>query len=201
MTLLGRPALVGLVLLLCLGLGLSGCSGDDDPPGSAESSAPPLPSGDPEKFQIETVTTWGEVVGRMDKDRRRGVERAVTRLVQGWFNAAYVGGDYPRSSFQDAFPGFTPGARERAFRDRFLLTNQRIGKRITGVTPTTSRIRLDALTARRRPVAVTARFALGFRTQGDLARKVRVSGRLLLTRKPAGWRIFAYDVTKGGRPA
>lgn len=201
MTLVARPAVVGLVLLLCLGLGLSGCSGDDGPPGSTESSAPPLPSGEAEKFQIETVTTWGEVVGRLDKDRRRRAEQAVTRVVQGWFNAAYVGGEYPRSSFRDAFPGFTPGARERARRDRFLLTNQRIGRQITGVTPTASRIRLDALAAGRRPVAITARFALGFRTKGDVARRVRVSGRLLLTRKPAGWRIFAYDVTKGGRPA
>ena len=38
---------------------------------------------------------------------------------------------------------------------------------------------------------------LKFRTDGDVQRKIEVSGRLFLTPSPDGWRIFGYDVTKG----
>jgi hypothetical protein len=48
-----------------------------------------------------------------------------------------------------------------------------------------------------RAVGATARFVLRFRTEGKVARKIEVRGRLFLTPGPDGWRIFGYDVTKG----
>jgi hypothetical protein len=190
-----RQVLPGLVLALCTVLGTSACSDDSS---GAGPSAPPLPTGEPEAFEIRTVTTWGAVEGRLPADQRRRTERAVTRLVQGWFDAAYVGGDWPRSDFRDAFPGFTAGARDQARRDADLMTNRSLGPEVTDVTPTASRIRLDALAVRNRAVGATARFVLGFRTEGDRPREVRVEGRLLLSRQPAGWRIFGFDVARGG---
>ncbi len=201
MRLAPRPALAAVALLLFVSLGASGCSGDEDtPPGESSSSAPPLPTGDPSEFQIETHTTIGKVVGRLPKDARRRLPDKVTDVVQRWFNAAYVGGEYPRSNFSDAFPGFTPGARNEAERDKGLLTNRNIGRNITGVTPTRSRLLLDILAVRKRPVAVTARFRLGFRTEGR-ERVYRVKGSLRLVHRDAGWKIFAYDVSKEGRKA
>ena len=201
MRLAPRPALAAVALLLFVSLGASGCSGDEDTPSSeSSSSAPPLPTEDPSEFQIETHTSIGQVVGRLSKDDRRRLPDKITGVVQRWFNAAYVGGEYPRKSFADAFPGFTPGARKEAERDMGLLTNQSIGRRITGVEPTHSRLLLDVLAVRKRPVAVTARFRLGFRTEGR-ERVYRVLGSLRLVHRDSGWKIFAYDVSKEGRKA
>ena len=201
MRLAPRPALAAVALLLFVSLGASGCSGDEEAPsGESSSSAPPLPTEDPSEFQIQTHTTIGKVVGRLPKDARKRVPDQVTDVVQRWFNASYVGGEYPRNSFGDSFPGFTPGARKEAERDKGLLTNKDIGPRISGVTPTRSRLILDILAVRKRPVAVTARFRLGFRTESP-ARVYRVQGSLRLTHRESGWKIFAYRVSKEGRKA
>jgi hypothetical protein len=198
MKLASRPALAAASMLLCLSWGATACS-DDSEGGDADSQA--LPSGDPSTFQIETTTTMGQVVGRLSKHDRKRLSASITPLVQRWFNAAYVGGDYPRSDFRDAFPGFTAGARLEARHDLELMSNDSIGMRISGVTPKASEIALDVLAVRKKAVAVTARFRLAFRTQGDLERRVGVRGRLLLTRAKPGWRIFAYHVAKTGAQA
>ena len=199
MKLASRPALAAASMLLCLSLGATACSDDDG--GGDTSSQPPLPSGEPSTFQIETTTTIGRVVGRLPKQKRRVLAGAITPVVQRWFNAAYVGGDYPRTNFREAFPGFTAGARHEARRDVKLMSNDDIGARISGVTPKTSQVWLDVLAVGKRPAAVTARFRLGFKTQGRLERRVGVRGRVLLTRSDAGWRIFAYHVAKSGATA
>lgn len=198
MKLASRPALVVASMLMCLSMAATACS--DDGGGGAESQ-PPLPSGEPSAFQIETTTKIGRVVGRLPKQTQRRVSRQVTPVVQRWFNAAYVGGDYPRKNFRDAFPGFTPGARAQARRDIRLMSNVDVGDRISGVTPKVSELWLDVLAVRKHAVAVTARFHLAFKTQGDLERRVGVHGRVLLTRAKPGWRIFAYHVAKTGATA
>ncbi len=197
MKLASRPALAAASMLLCLSLGATACS-DESSGGDDTSSQPPLPSGEPSKFQIETTTTFGQVVGRLPSKDRKRLSAAITPVVQRWFNAAYVGGDYPRNNFRDAFPGFTAGARAAARRDLDLMSNDGIGDRISGVTPKTSQIWLDVLAVGRHAAAVTARFHLGFKTQGDLERRIGVHGRVLLTRAKTGWRIFAYHVAKNG---
>jgi hypothetical protein len=199
MTSAPRPALLSVAIMLLLALLATGCTGDEDSADRPDSPAAPQSTDGGRAFQIQTRTTIGQVVGRLGRDDRRRLQRTITGVVQRWFNAAYVGGDYPRSDFRDAFPGFAPGARDRARGDLVLLTNKGIGRRIDEVTPTRSRLRLDVLSVRRRAVGVTARFQLEFRTEGDLARRVRVQGRLMLTRQGPGWRVFGYDVTKGGR--
>lgn len=199
MKMASRPALAAASMLLCLSLGATACS-DDSAGGDAGSQAP-LPSGDPATFQIETTTTIGQVVGRLPKHDRKRLSESITPVVQRWFNAAYVGGDYPRNDFRDAFPGFTAGARTEARHDLELMSNDSIGDKISGVTPKASEIALDVLAVRKKAVAVTARFRLAFKTQGDLERRVGVRGRLLLTRAKPGWRIFAYHVAKTGAQA
>jgi hypothetical protein len=199
MKLASRPALAAASMLLCLSLGATACS--DESEGGDTGSQPPLPSGEPSTFQIETTTTVGQVVGRLSKHDRTRLSQSITPVVQRWFNAAYVGGDYPRNDFRDAFPGFTSGARTEARHDLGLMSNDAIGGRISGVTPKASEIALDVLAVRKKAVAVTARFRLAFKTQGDLERRVGVRGRLLLTRAKPGWRIFAYHVAKTGAQA
>lgn len=201
MKLASRPALAAASMLLCLSLGATACSNDEAGGSDDTSSQPPLPSGEPSTFSIETHTTMGRVVGKLPKKERKQLKGAITPVVQRWFNAAYVGGDYPRKNFNDAFPGFTSGARDEAFHDRKLMSNRDIGDRISGVTPTKSELSLDVLAVGKGPVAVTTHFRLGFKTKGDLVKRVHVRGRLLLTRSKTGWRIFAYHVAKSGAKA
>ena len=191
----GRRARAGAAVLLILALATTSCSGDDD--SDSDSPEPAQSTAPGSAFAIETETTVDQVAGRLSRADRQRLARSVTEVAQSWFNAAYVGGTYPRSDFSNAFPGFTPGARADAQRDYELMTNKLIGPKIDDVTPTRSRIWIDVLSPRKRAVAVTARFRLGFRTEGDLVRDVTVRGRLLLTRQPgSGWKIFGYHVAR-----
>ena len=125
----------------------------------------------------------------------------VTRVVDGWLDAAYVGGDYPRETFTDAFPRFTKGAVDEAGRDVMLMTNADLGQRIDGVVPKIRRLTVDLLAVRGVAQAATARVRLVFVTQGGVERRVTVAGRLRLVRQTRVWRVFGYDITKADVPA
>ena len=170
----------------------SACSGDSD-----ESADPGATSSSSAGHEVETQVTWGKVTGTLPPGAREQVIATVGDLVDGWTEAAYLGGDYPRQDFSDAWPGFTPGAAQEAHGDRALMSNEDIGTRIDGVEPHKSAVRVDVLAVKKEPVGITAHVFLGFGTTGDLRREVRVTGRLFLTPTPQGWKVFAYDVTKG----
>lgn len=194
-----RPARSGPIvaaILLALTLVAGACSSGDETDKPASSTGATTGSGSDGPAPIETRVNLGRVTGKLSKPARQRLEAAVTGVVDGWLDAAYVAGDYPRSDFSNAYPRFTSGAKADARRDRGLMSNQSIGKRIDAVTATRRRLRIDALAVHGRPVGVTARFILGFRTTGGLERDFEVRGRLFLT--PAhGWRVFGFDVNKG----
>lgn len=189
-----RPVATAVSLLVLLALAAGGCSDSTDGPGasapSSTSSSAPVPD------EVRTKTTLGTVTGRLAKRDRLRVAAVAGDVVDGWFDAAYVGGDYPRREFDDAFPGFTPGARAQALGDRALMSNQDVARRIDGVTARRRNVRVDVLAVRGRAVGMTARFVLDLATTGELRRKVEVRGRLLLTRTDNGWKVFGYDVNK-----
>jgi len=192
------PALL-CVLLLALTT-VSGCSEDGPGAPAPKASETDLTSSSaPGSAPVRTRAQVGRVVGRLPRARRVLVRRQVTRVVDRWWQAAYLGGDYPRSGFSSSFPGFTDGAAQRARRDRLLMSNADIGDRVDSVTATRRRLQLDLLAVGSRTRSVTARFELRFKTTGERARRVTVRGRLFLTRRPTGWRVFGYDVTKGAR--
>ena len=192
-----RRTVAAAATALAIGLGAGACnSGGDD----ASEPAVESPSGTSTTAPDRTVPTkvsFGEVTGRMDRRTRQGLATKVQAVVDGWTDAAYLGGDYPRRAFADAWPGFTRGAEEQARHDRALMSNQDIGDRIDGVVVRRNVLVIDALAVKGHPVGVTARVRLGFRTTGDLERTVRVTGRLFLTRTDGQWKVFGYDVTKG----
>ena len=47
--------------------------------------------------------------------------------------------------------------------------------------------------------AATAHVLTAFATTGRLEQRVRVTGRLMLTRRDGQWKVFAYHVNKGDR--
>jgi hypothetical protein len=124
----------------------------------------------------------------------------VGKAVDSWFDGAFVGVDYPATSFPDAFAAFTAQAKSDATRQQNLMTAGRLGAHIDGVTTLQRRVTLDVLAPRGKAAGVTARFLLRFRTTGDVRKKVTVTGRLFLTRSAGGaWRIFGYDVARGAK--
>jgi len=190
----------GVLLVLALAVTLAACSGDssdpsagpDDPgtsegAGATDAPAPP----------VETEAAMGRVTGQLPQEKRSKVRDQVAHAVDAWFDAAYVGGDYPRDDFADAWPGFTTGAQAEAQGDKALMSNQDIGADIAGVEATARKVTVDVLAVKGKPSGATARFVLKFRTSGDVQRKVEVRGRLFLTPEADGWHIFGYDVTKG----
>lgn len=185
-------------LLLLLALAVGGCSGDDEQgtPDAQPSSASSAPS---EKAppEVHTKVSVGHVPGRLSAEAGRRAARNVGKVVDRWFDAAYVGGRYPRRDFRDSFPGFTPGAAASAHRDRALMSNQPLGPRIDEVRATQRLVWVDVLPAGGRAAAATARFRLAFTTTGKAERSVVVRGRLFLTPGPRGWKVFGYDVAKG----
>ena len=180
-----------VAILLVLALSTSACTGDSGDPAPAEpttTASGPAP--------LATRTTLGKTTGKLSTAEKRRLKRAVGKAVDGWWDAAYVGGDYPRSNFKTAFPGFTRGARSDARSDKALMSNHDIGERIESVEATRRRLRIDALVVDGRAVSATARVILTFTTTGDVSKDIEVRGRLFLSRAD-GWRIFGYDMTKG----
>ena len=197
----GRRAGRATAAALVLALAIAGCSSDsddsDDPgdPGDTGDTRSSTPAA--ADHRVESQVSFGTITGRLSPEVRKRLARQVGGVVDGWTEAAYLGGDYPRRDFSDAWPGFTAGAKQEAHGDRRLMSNEDIGDRIDGVTPNRSRIRLDVLAVRKRAVGVTAHVSLGFGTTGHVKREVRVRGRLFLTHTDRGWKVFGYDMTKG----
>jgi len=200
MTRTSRPRRIVAVVATLGVLAVTGCSGDEESPDPAADPTESLsePSDAP-TLEVEPVTKSGTIVGQLPKKDRARVEKAVSDRAVRFLKAAYLAGDYPRQDFRDAYPGFTGGAAKVARHDRALLTNQPIGDRIDDVTPTGLTVKVDLLAANKHAVAATAHVELGFRTAGDVRKRVRVQGRLLLTKQDGHWKIFAYDLSKGAR--
>jgi len=194
------PAAVLLALLLVLGTGAACSTGGgtdaDSPAGDPTSAgAPSRPAAEPAAPVVPTRLRTGWVTGTLEKERRKQVVADVGRIVDGWLEAAYVGGDYPRTAFGRSFPGFTAVATRTARGDRDLMSNADLGDRIDGLTVKRRAVTVDLLAVGGRARAATARVDLGFTTHGTV-RRVRVTGRVFLTRRDGRWRIFGYDVAK-----
>ncbi|NPC96144.1 hypothetical protein [Nocardioides sp. zg-DK7169] len=175
-------------------LGASACTGDDDDAPSGEEASPEASAA-----PLATRVSVGQVAGELSPQRRAQAKQAVADVVDGWIDAAYVGGEWPREGFAaytDALRDFTPDARRRAARDRGLLTNVAIGDRVESVRASRRVLQIDVLGAGGKPVGATARIGLRFRTDGEVRRVDVVSGRLMLTPTKKGWKVFGYDVSR-----
>jgi hypothetical protein len=148
------------------------------------------------------ITEVTHVAGRLPpKDRRRLCAR-VGRTISAYVDAAFLGGDYPRSRFGASFGAFTSGAARQARDDLTLLTNLPWGPTTRSVRATRRTAYLSVLAPKGRVAGVTAAVDLRFRVDRGTrpARRVRLKGRLLLTRDHRGrWAIFGYDLARTGR--
>lgn len=193
------PRRLGAVLVLTLVLGAAACTDDGGDragaPGRGDRQAPVVeaPPG-----SLRTTTKVEHLTGKLSDRHRKQLKRSVERTVDGWLDAAYVGGEYPRrGGFRKAFPGFSSGAKDEARRDLALMTNVGIAPKIRRVDVRRRELRLDVLAVRGRAVGVNARVLLVFRTSGRVERRDRVQGRLQLTWRNGGWQVFGYDIARG----
>jgi len=193
----GIPAATAAVL--ACGVALAGCSsGRDDR--QAGAAPKPSPSASASSDPAPTQAVLATVTGRLPADRRAALTKAVTAVVDGWLDGAYLG-DFPRSDYAPAFAGFTAGAAAKAQRQLALMSNAPVSDRIDSATATRRSISLDVLAVGRRAVGVTARVDLAFGTTGRLAGPQEVTGTLDLTPAAGGWKVFGYRVSRTPVPA
>ena len=181
-----------------LALALAGCSGDEAD-GDGEKSGEPTAAGTTTSAapQVPTDAGFGRIVGRLEKRQRPKVLDAVTGIVDGWIDGAYVAGDYPRENFGDAFDGFTKDAARFARKQSGTMSNAGIGADLDAVGVRTRKVRVDVLAPKGRAVGATARVYLVLELEGKKDRTERISGRLVLTPSGKGWRIFGFDIERG----
>jgi len=183
-----RSALVGAVALAALA-GLAGCDSGDDLDGGSRGPSDQgtdIPT-------VATVITLQNVGKRLDSERRDRVKRAITEVIDPWFDEGFLG-EFPRRDYAAAFAGFTKGAAEDAQRRLDVLSNQAIADRIDSATATRRRVRVDVFAVGGRAKGATAHFVLDFTTSGELEQPMRVRGDLYLAKNRGEWRIFGYDI-------
>lgn len=197
--------------LAVLVLAAGGCTGDDaTAPSPAPSTTPSRtgaagPASQPaEPVAVDPVVRVTRVAGWMRPRDREVLADNVGKVLSAYVDAAYLRGDYPRSSFAGAFDAFTGDAARMARRDQDLLTNAVLAPTTVSVVPQRLTAYLNVLSPKGVAAGVTARLRLRYTAdRGDLpGQDVTVSGRLLLTRHAdGGWRIFGYDLTRSVSPA
>ena len=197
-----RPVVAATLVAVLLG-SVAACTdqGQPDPaPSPGLSTAPSTTvQARPAALQVQVA----RVAGRLDRQARAALERNVGAVVGRYFDDAFLGGTYPRSDFSAAFTTFTDGAAARARRDRTLLTNAALGGTTENVTARRQDVRLDVLAPHRVAAGVTARVHLAYlaASAGHPDVLVRITGRLMLTRKRSGgWEIFGYDLARSVVP-
>lgn len=196
----GIPAVAALVAAALVG----GCTGDPEPaakpsPSSSPtaSATPPAPASVPLKVVVTRVS------GKLPEKSRPALEANVGKAISAYVDGAFLAGDYPRSDFGDAFGAFTSGAAGDARRDADLLTNRELGPSTESVRATRRTAYLSVLAPYKVAAGVTAKVDLVFVVDrgDDTAQRVRLAGRLLLTRnKSNGWSIFGYDLHRSQTP-
>lgn len=179
------------VLLVTAALALAGCSDDDEP------AEPEPPAADTAEERLETTARIGEVVGGDLSKKEQGqlVDR-VAEVVDDWIDAAYVGGDYPRTDFDGAFREFTDGAADLAADQPKVMSNAAVGADVEEVAATRREVTVDVLAPKGDPAGATARVTLVMDLAGEKEWTDRVTGRLLLTPAGGGWQVFGFDIER-----
>jgi len=193
-----RSAVVLTISLLLLALVGAGCSGgggdgggDDDGRGGG---------GDRSGREVRLDARVAKVAGVLGKPRREKVAREAGAVVDRWFEAAYLGGDYPRSSFKDSWPGFTRDTRRQAVSDKRLTSNAGIGPKTESVVARRKQVLVDVLAWKGKQRAATARFTLVFDATVKRTARHKVTGRAVLVLDRKGrWRVVGYDVSRSHR--
>jgi hypothetical protein len=197
------------VAALTLLLGVTACTADSPPDRSAptgrtSASSAPTSSTSPRPASAPLRVAVTRVSGKLSAHDRTVLAANVGRVIGGYLDAAFLRGPYPRSDFSDSFGAFTRGAARTARRDQALLTNRGLGPSTASVRAVRRTAYLSVLAPFEVAAGVTANVALDLvvRRSSGPPQRVRMSGRLLLTRDDrGGWSIFGYDLSRSDTAA
>ena len=183
---------LGAALAVALATGLAACTHSE-----AASQAPPTAEPSTRPATVAVATRVTRVAGDLPASRRRHVATHVGALIKDYLEASYLG-DNPGADRPADFPGFTAGAAKLAEKDAAVLS--RVGfEDAERVTAGKAVAYVAVVAAHRRPAGATARISVPLEVvSGERTHKATVSGRLLLTPTPHGWRIFGYHLTRSG---
>lgn len=197
------------------------CSGGDE-----ESPAParPTASAEPRPEPAALAVTTGSLQGYLSKTKHERVVADVTEVVDSWVEQAWVTGPWPRE-VNGAWGVFTRGAAEQARKEAALTSGAHYAQRVDDVLPRRRDLRVDLLARQNTPYAATVRVTLDLDVTptgealaaesaaatgaasptvspstepGGDVRSVKLRGRVFLTREKDGWKIFGYDLARGG---
>jgi hypothetical protein len=182
------PRRVGAAIGALLVLLTAACTSDPEPPDTptpAEETSAPL--------AVSTPVT--RVAGRLSDEDRLALRRQVEDLLKRYAEKGLLD---PAATAAAAFPGFTRGAAELARPQRTVLW--RLAGREAEVEPR----RLEGAVQAYAPGGVaqgaTLRLDVALDvTRGERTRRVRLTGRMLLTPVGDTWRVFGFDVRRSGR--
>jgi hypothetical protein len=188
--------------LVAVALSVGGCSSNDSstPGAAATSTTPDVGAVRP----VASKVVLGRVAGNLHQPNKRAFKKhrketlkKVGQAVDTWIDGGFVGVSYPRDDFGSAFRAFTAPAKHDANKQRILMTNWDLRKKIDGVDVQKRHVTVDVLAPHGHPAGATARVDLVFRTTGDTKKRVAVHGRLFLNPDDHGsWRVFGYDVAR-----
>ncbi len=200
-----RRRCLALVTTICLSVAATACTVEDaappQPAPGESTSAEGSPAAEPAP-EVPARVRVTRVSGRLKPRDRAVLADNIEKVVTRYFDDAFLGGDYPRSSFGDAFATFSDGAARTADDDRDLLTNRLLGPGTESIEVRRQTAYLSVLAPYKVAAGVTAKVQLRYVADlgSEPARLVNVKGRLLLSRKAAGgWKIFGYDLDRSTR--
>jgi hypothetical protein len=183
----GAAALLGVLLVLTG----AACTAETGP----EDADTPTPAEATAERTVAVSTPVTRVAGRLSDADRLALRRDVEALLQRYAERGLLN---PSARAGKAFPGFTSGAERQARAQRSVLWA--VAGREARVEP-------------RRLEGTVSAFAPGGKVQGatlrldvvlevaraDRTRRVRLTGRMLLTPVGDSWRVFGFDVRRSGR--
>lgn len=156
-------------------------------------TAPPIP------LNIRVT----RVSGKLSPAAQATLQTNIGKAIDAYFDAAYLGGTYPRSDFSDALSQLPANLAQQAAGDIGLLTNATLGPTTERVEAKTKTAYLSVLAPKKVAAGVSARVELVYVDERGAkpAQEVTVSGRLMLTRVHGSrWQIFGYSLARSTRP-
>jgi hypothetical protein len=184
-----------------LALVSAGCT-DDSPPAARPSPSASVSTAKPPPRSAPLQVTVARVDGRLPAATRKRVVAAVRRTLGDYVDAAFLRADHPGAVSTATFRTFVPGIRDRAHHDARMLSNAPYASTTESVRALRRTAKLFVLAPKRVAAGVTARVNLLFRVErGDRpARRVHLTGLLMMTHRETGWSVFGYRVARSDDP-
>jgi hypothetical protein len=184
---------VGILLPMLLALTGTGCTADPDDPGDGDTPAPTQSAVAMRPLPVSTPVT--RVAGRLSDADRLALRREVESLLRRYAGKSLLD---TGARARTALPGFTAGAERQARAQRAVLWG--VAGRQGEVRPRRLEGTVSAFAPNGKAQGATLYLDLALDvTRGDRTRRVRMTGRMLLTPAGDSWRVFGFDVRRSDR--